>query len=119
GKYLPDPTHAFGLAGIEGLERCALSGIHLNSGVHHAEDRLVDAKAELTSDLPLDIEPLGGLADEAPLRRSTQLDVLHRGDRRRVGGEILVRNLPAVRQDHRTRGSAQGCGWDSGAFGGG
>src|ERR1700752_2753134 len=67
GKYLPDPTHAFGLAGIEGLERRALSGIHLNSGVHHTEDRLVDAKAELASDLPLDIEPLGGLADKAPL----------------------------------------------------
>ena len=100
--------HAGDLGLVDRLQRALEHRALRDRGVEHAGHAHVDAVDRLALDLVGDVEPLGRLADQAPVPGVLERHVLRRRDLRRRFGHLAERDGAAARQvgDDAVRGAA-------------
>ena len=105
---LLDALAARDLRGVEALHLAAVDRARLDGGVEHAGQPDVDAVHGLAGDLVGGVEPLHALADDLPILRILELDVLRRLDLAGCGRDLAVSGAAArgLVRDHAVGGGA-------------
>jgi hypothetical protein len=98
--HLADAAHFQRLAGVKAVHRSGLGRVELDCGMDHAFDLVVDAIALRAGGLGDDVDALHRLADQAPLGRRAQLDVLRRLDPRGDRRQFRIGERSAVGKQH-------------------